>query len=96
MVSETVTEIDVEAEQDSGTDIASPWKVILFNDDVHSFDQVILQLQKAIGCTILKASAIAYEAHTKGKAVAFEGDFARCFQVAQVLKEIQLIVEIQG
>lgn len=33
------------------TSLDAPLKVILFNDDIHSFDEVIAQLIKAIGCT---------------------------------------------
>lgn len=73
-----------------------PWKVILYNDNIHSFDEVILQLIKAIGCSTQKAENIAFEAHTRGKAIAFSGAFEECFRVAGVLREIQLIVEIEG
>jgi ATP-dependent Clp protease adapter protein ClpS len=87
---------DVLIDDDIGTRIGDPWKVILFNDDIHTFDEVILQLQKAIGCSAQRAERIAFEAHTKGKAVAFSGEFNDCFRVAGVLREIQLIVEIEG
>ena len=76
--------------------INTPWNVILFNDDVHSFDQVILQVQKATGCSLLQASRITLEAHQKGKAIAYSGEFADCHKVAGILREIQLIVEIRG
>jgi ATP-dependent Clp protease adapter protein ClpS len=87
---------DVLIDDDIGTRIGHPWKVILFNDDIHTFDEVILQLQKAIGCSAQKAEQIAFEAHTKGKALAFSGEFNECYRVAGVLREIQLIVEIEG
>ena len=76
--------------------INEPWVVILFNDDVHPFDQVILQVQKATGCSLLDATRITFEAHSKGKAVAFSGEFAKCHLVAGILRQIQLIVEIRG
>ncbi|NIR49977.1 ATP-dependent Clp protease adaptor ClpS [candidate division KSB1 bacterium] len=76
--------------------ITRPWLVILCNDDIHTFDEVILQLQKATGCSTLEGTRIAMEAHFKGKAVAYEGDFEDCNRVAGVLREIGLIVEIQG
>ncbi|MGH7454513.1 MAG: ATP-dependent Clp protease adaptor ClpS, partial [bacterium] len=65
-------------------------------DDVHTFDEVILQLQKALRCSAQRAEKIAFEAHTRGKAIAFSGEFDECFRVAGVLREIQLIVEIEG
>lgn len=73
-----------------------PWKVILFNDEIHSFDEVILQLIKALGCGEQRATEIALEAHLQGKALALVGSFAECFRVVSILREIQLIVEIEG
>jgi ATP-dependent Clp protease adapter protein ClpS len=87
---------DVLIDDDIGTHIGDPWKVILYNDNIHTFDEVILQLQKATGCNVQRAEQIAYAAHTKGKAIAFSGEFNECYRVAGVLREIQLIVEIEG
>ena len=87
---------DVLLDDDIGTRIGQPWKVILYNDDIHTFDEVILQLQKALRCSVQRAENIAFEAHTKGKAIAFNGDFNECYRVAGILQEIQLIVEIEG
>ena len=85
-------------EKASSTDskIKRPWVVILFNDDIHSFEEVILQLQKAAGYSTLEATRITLEAHFKGKAVAFKGEFTKCNRVAGILREIGLVVEIQG
>jgi len=80
----------------SQPEIDRPWKVILYNDDIHTFEEVILQVQKATGCSDHEATRITMEAHFKGKAVAFEGEFEECHGVAGVLREIGLIVEIQG
>ncbi|MCB0833387.1 MAG: ATP-dependent Clp protease adaptor ClpS [Bacteroidetes bacterium] len=84
-------------EQDPGqsTTLDHPAKVILFNDEIHTFDEVISQLIKATGCTSAKADAIAWEVHTKGKAVCFEGDLAECLRVGGVLEEIGLHTQIE-
>jgi ATP-dependent Clp protease adapter protein ClpS len=87
---------DVLTDDDIGTRIGDPWKVVLYNDDIHTFDEVISQLQKALACGVQRAENIAFEAHTKGKAIAFSGEFNECFRVMGVLREIQLIVEIEG
>jgi ATP-dependent Clp protease adapter protein ClpS len=89
-------EIMENLDSDTTERVDEPWKVILYNDDIHSFDEVILQLIKALGCSSQKAGEIAFEAHTTGKAIAFSGAFEDCFRVAGVLREIQLIVEIEG
>ena len=93
---EPETEEKVVTEEESESRLQEPWKVILFNDEIHSFDEVILQLIKAIGCSDADAEAIALEAHFKGKAVAYAGSFSKCFKVMGVLREIQLVVEIEG
>lgn len=85
-----------EKSQKSQPKIDRPWKVILYNDDIHTFDEVIVQVQKATGCSVHEATRITMEAHFQGKAVTYEGEFEECHQVAGVLREIALIVEIQG
>jgi len=81
---------------DEGLGIGRPWQVILYNDNIHTFDEVIAQVQKATGCSLLEATLITMEAHVKGKAVVYGGEFEKCFQVAGVLREIGLIVQLEG
>lgn len=93
-----VPETDVEQEVRDLEDerLDTPWRVILFNDHIHSFDEVILQLMKATRCTVEEAERYAWEAHRKGKAAVYEGSFEDCFRVQGVLREIQLVTEIEG
>lgn len=74
--------------------LAGPWVVILYNDDYHSFDEVILQVQKATGCSVEKAAWITMEAHCLGRAIAYTGSREECDRVSTVLKEIRLQVEL--
>jgi ATP-dependent Clp protease adapter protein ClpS len=75
--------------------VIEPWNVILLNDDWHTFDEVILQLVKALKCSPHKASEIALEAHTTGDAVCYSGPKERCEHVAFILEEIELGVSIE-
>ncbi len=70
-------------------------KVILFDDDIHTFDEVIVQIIKATGCSPEQAEAMTYEVHTRGKSVVFEGDFAECLRVSGVLEEIALHTQVE-
>jgi ATP-dependent Clp protease adaptor protein ClpS len=88
----TVETLD-ERLNESIRDTDGPWVVILYNCDCHTFDEVILQLQKATGCPIDKAVAIAVEAHTRGRAIALSGERSECERVAAVLRAIRLQVE---
>ncbi|MCL5020746.1 MAG: ATP-dependent Clp protease adaptor ClpS [Bacteroidetes bacterium] len=81
--------------EETATDSQTPARVILFNDDWHTFEEVIGQLIKALGCDTDKAGAIALEAHTKGKALVFEGPMKDCLQINGVLEEISLITQIE-
>lgn len=77
------------------TETEFPCKVILFNDNIHTFDEVIAQLIKAIGCSSQKAESIAWETHNKGKSVCFIGPIDECLQVVSVLEEIALHTQIE-
>ena len=76
--------------------VETPWRVILFDDDVHTFEDVILQLMKAVGCTPEQGYRHALTVHTEGKDCVYQGDFFDCFRVQGVLKEIALVTEIEG
>jgi ATP-dependent Clp protease adaptor protein ClpS len=73
-----------------------PARVILFNDDIHTFEEVALQLVKAIHCTYEQGLDIAWEVHTKGKACVYEGDIAECLRVSAILEEIALHTQIES
>jgi ATP-dependent Clp protease adaptor protein ClpS len=81
--------------QDEDVKVQEPAKVILFNDDIHTFDEVIGQLIKATGCSETKAEALAWEVHTKGKAMVYTGDLPKCIRVSAVLEEIQLMTQVE-
>jgi ATP-dependent Clp protease adapter protein ClpS len=76
-------------------EIAFPTRVILFNDDIHNFDEVIIQIIKAIDCDEQYATNIAYEANDKGRAAVFEGEIAQCIEVSSILEEIDLFTQIE-
>ncbi len=71
-------------------------RVILFNDDYHSMEEVVLQIQKATGYSLEKAEAIMFEAHTAGLAVVYAGDPDDCRRVAGVLEQIGLHVSVEA
>jgi len=91
---DVLVEEDVEESQEERLD--DPWKVILYNDEIHTFDEVVLQLVKATGYAAQEAERIAWQAHMTGRAVAYAGTFDECFRVNGILREIQLVTEIEG
>jgi len=86
---------EVDEEIDVTNNIANACKVLLFNDDWHTFDEVISQLIKAIHCTYHHAEQIAYEVDEKGKSVVFSGELQECLKVSGILEEIALHTQIE-
>ena len=84
--------IEIVEEEDISIGLKS--KVILYNDDWHSFDEVISQIIKAIKCSNTEAGKKAIETHVNGKAVIFSGEFKDCLRVSSVLEEIALHTQI--
>ena len=70
------TEVEVLEEQQEDEDEETPWRVILYDDDIHTFDEVISQLMKALGCNQSHAEELTYKVHNEGKAEVFEGKAA--------------------
>ena len=89
-------EVEVLDETITEERLNTPWRVILYNDDIHTFEEVIFQLIKATGCSLDEARNHALTAHHKGKAAVYEGSFEDCFRVQAILREIQLVTEIEG
>lgn len=77
------------------TKVHPPAKVILFNDEVHTFEEVISQIMKATGCDQPRAEALTWEVHHAGKANVFEGPMPECLRVSGVLEEIALHTQIE-
>lgn len=85
-------QIDITAEQVTDKELSS--RVVLFNDDWHTFDEVINQLIKATKCSFEKARDYAFEVHVKGKAIVFNGSLNECLKVSSILEEIALQTQI--
>lgn len=96
MVMEEITKkqtgIDVLTEEETITELTS--KVLLYNDDWHTFEEVIFQLIKAIRCSFEKARDFAFEVHTRGSAVVYNGTITDCLKVSSVLEEIALNTQV--
>lgn len=76
-------------------EIQKPAKAILFNDEVHSFDEVISQIMKATGCDLPTAEQMTWEVHNTGKSCVFTGPLVKCLQVTSILEEIELMTQVE-
>jgi ATP-dependent Clp protease adaptor protein ClpS len=95
MSPQTLERPDILTEIDEKTEKDLPWNVLLYNDDHHSFEEVMLQVQKATGVSLERAYAITLEAHSEGRAICYTGPLERCEHVAAILRQIQLTVEVE-
>jgi ATP-dependent Clp protease adapter protein ClpS len=75
--------------------IGNPYNVIIFNDSVHSMEEVVTQLMKATGCDEMRAHQIMLGAHKTGRAIAYTGGRERCELVESILAEIKLMTKIE-
>lgn len=89
MSTETLT-----IEKTSDTDTFGGARVILFNDDWHTFDDVIFQLILAINCSFKTGEKMAWIVHTEGKCQVYEGQVEECLSVSAILEEIDLKTSI--
>jgi ATP-dependent Clp protease adapter protein ClpS len=90
------TEVLEKEKEEEDEALDTPWRLILYDDDIHTFDEVINQLVKALGCSKAKAEDLTFKVHNEGKATVFEGTFEECLKRNSVLQEIQLVTEIKG
>ncbi|MEQ9308302.1 MAG: ATP-dependent Clp protease adaptor ClpS [Balneolaceae bacterium] len=87
---------DTSSETDVEEQVKTPWRLFLYDDDIHTFDEVIEQLIKAVGCSYSQADKLTWQVHNEGKAMVLEGEFEECLRADSILKEIQLVTEIKG
>ena len=86
-------EPEIIEDEDIGTGIES--RVILFNDEWHTFEEVIAQIIKAIQCSFEVARDKTFEVHVKGKSIIFSGALDMCLKVSSILEEIALHTQIE-
>jgi len=89
------TDSDVLEDVTDETKLKNPARAILFNDEVHTFEEVINQLIKALGCDHVKAEALTWEVHNTGKSCVYTGEVTRCLEITRVLEEIELMTQIE-
>ncbi len=89
-------DLETIAQEEVEEAIQTPWRLILYNDDVHTFEEVIQQLIKALKCGRGRAEEFTLKVHSEGKAIVFEGEFEECLKRDYILREIELITEIKG
>lgn len=86
-------EPDVESGERSDTG-GEGYRVLLFNDEIHTAEEVVAQLVKALRCPMEDAFEIMSRAHHNGRAVVTIASRDEAERVAGVLREIGLGVQV--
>lgn len=82
-------------EADTLVEFGLSCRVILFNDEWHTFEEVIEQIILATHCSYEHAEQCTLEVHHLGKATVFEGQLDECLRVSGVLEEIALHTQLE-
>lgn len=70
-------------------------QLILWNDEINTFDHVIFCLTKYLDYTDAQAEKIAWVVHTDGKCVVLEGSFTELEVYRKILQQEGLTVTIE-
>jgi len=70
-------------------------KVVLFDDNEHSQDEVVGQIMKATNCGASQAYEMMMTAHNSGSAIVFTGGKEKCELVASILEQIGLATNVE-
>ena len=70
------------------------WMVVIYNNEVNSFDEVIDALMRATGCDVEEAAIEAWEAHHYGKAPVHFAAKSECDEAARVISAVGVKTEV--
>jgi len=71
------------------------YKIVLYNDDVHTFDFVIEMLMRYCNHTLNQAEQCAFLTHYKGQSVIKKGTYQKLLPINSALLEKGLSVDIE-
>jgi ATP-dependent Clp protease adaptor protein ClpS len=72
-----------------------PWQLILWNDNVNTFDHVTSTLTQVLNIPAGRAVTLALDAHITGKATLTDGEHEAMLQLAHTLGSAQLSVSVE-
>lgn len=81
-------------QNDQGTRGHGGWIVTVYNNETNTYDEVIMILIAATGCTIDEAAIETWEIDHLGKSVVHFGHASECEAVAAVISTIGIRVEV--
>ena len=89
-----MTETQIQEEVEEKVDIEKSRALVLYNDDVHTFDYVIDSLVKICKHELVQAEQCTWIVHYNGKCAVKEGEFKKLRPLRQALNERGLTAKI--
>lgn len=84
---ETLTDVQAEIENLTSVKTQKQFKVVLFNDEDHSYDYVVELLTKVCKLTREQAFRCAVEVDMTGRTIVFYGDKDKCTEVSHQIND---------
>ncbi|TZF86045.1 ATP-dependent Clp protease adaptor ClpS (plasmid) [Pedobacter sp. BS3] len=91
---DTQTQEEVYSLEDLLTSLKVNHRLILWNDDVNTFDHVIFCMMKYLDYSEKQAEKIAWTVHNEGKCAILEGSFTEMEVYRKILKQEGLTVTV--
>ncbi|MBU6300245.1 MAG: ATP-dependent Clp protease adapter ClpS [Verrucomicrobia bacterium] len=91
----TTDDPDVKMEEKEGTDLDSPWNVVLYDDPVNFMGFVTIVLRRVFGYSEAKAEELMLQVHHEGKSVVWTGVREQAELYAQQLQAHRLLASMQ-
>ena len=86
-----LVEPDVACEPDE----QGPWRVVLFNDQVHTMHEVVMLLMTATGLSVERCVNVMMEAHVAGRAEVIRTSENRATRIVEILTQGGLIAAMR-
>jgi hypothetical protein len=80
--------------QDQTIEGSGRWMVVIYNNELNTFEEVIGVLMRATGCGYDEAAIEAWEAHTYGKAPVHFSTKTECRRTAETISSIGVQTEV--
>ena len=88
----TEQDVDIEAL----FSLESPYKLILWNDDINSFDVIIIALETYLAVDEAKATTLAISAHNNGKVAIADGSREKMEELAAKFGRASINVTVEA
>ena len=95
MAEKTIERIRPDLEGVGSLQPVSEYIVIVFDNPINTWDEVIGILQKATGCSLEEAENETWEVHHQGRSVVHHGDRDECERAAAIIRTIGIDVTVE-